>query len=315
MIEHASVDGLGPSLEIAIAREAATDDGEIVPTLSNLVTKLPAHSTCRPQGSRLVTVDLPTGDLPTIGIGVDIGGTSTKAAFIDGLGRVIASITLPTRPGADGVVSTAMTAMLAVARTAGLSVSDVDAVAVGIPGTVDPHRGTVRYAVNGIGRDNLDLASRLTEQVGAAVHVDNDVRAAALGADWYLTTMYGAVDDLAYLSIGTGIAAGYVERGRVRRGNMLVAGEIGHIPIDPLGRRCVCGQIGCIEAMSSGSAIDRLWSTSSGSAAADGQHSEFLGSLDLGSRMRIIDPSVPLGAIGAIGAAHEAGAVSPVPLP
>ena len=48
VIVHASVDGLGPSLEIAIAREAATDDGEIVPTLSNLVTKLPTHSTCRP---------------------------------------------------------------------------------------------------------------------------------------------------------------------------------------------------------------------------------------------------------------------------
>ena len=64
--------------------------------------------------------DLPTGDLPTIGIGVDIGGTSTKAAVIDGLGDVIASITLPTRPGADGVVSTAIMAMLAVAKTAGL---------------------------------------------------------------------------------------------------------------------------------------------------------------------------------------------------
>lgn len=326
----------------------------------------------------LPTTDLPATDLPAIGIGVDIGGTSTKAAVIDGVGDVIASITLPTRPGADGVVSTAMTAMLSVAKTAGLSVSDVDAVGVGIPGTVDPNIGSVRLAVNvGIGRDNIDLSSRLTELVGAVVHVENDVRAAALGADWYLTTKHGAVEDLAYLSIGTGIAAGFVERGRVRRGNTFVAGEIGHIPIDPLGPRCVCGQIGCIEAMSSGSAIDRLWPTSNGSAAvdlhraasagdadaqslwsgvisglsravlllaltwdpevvvvsggvaalgdvlrdeiaarlaADGRHSEFLGSLDLGSRMRIIDPSVPLGAIGAIRAAHAAGAEDPVPL-
>jgi predicted NBD/HSP70 family sugar kinase len=320
-----------------------------------------------------------TTDLPAIGIGVDIGGTSTKAAVIDRLGEVIASITLPTRSGADGIVSTAMTAMLAVATTAGVSVADVDAVGVGIPGTVDPNRGTVRYAVNvGIGSDDLDLAARLTDQVGAAVHLENDVRAAALGADWYLAATTGAVNDLAYLSIGTGIAAGYVERGRVRRGNTFVAGEIGHIPIDPLGPRCVCGQIGCIEAMSSGSAIDRLWPTPSGSAAADlhraasagdgmaqslwagvieglsravlllaltwdpevvvisggvaalgdvlldeitarlatdGQHSDFLSSLDLRSRMRVIHPSVPLGAIGAIRAAQTAGEVSPVPLP
>ena len=68
-------------------------------------------------------------------------------------------------------------------------------------------------------------------------------------------------NDLAYLSIGTGIAAGYVERGRLRRGNTLVAGEIGHIPIDPNGPLCACGQIGCIEAISSGSAIERLWPT------------------------------------------------------
>lgn len=309
---------------------------------------------------------------------LDIGGTSTKAAVIDGLGNVLASIALPTRSGPDGVVSTALKAMLAVAKSAGVSLADLDAVGVGIPGTVDPSHGTVRFAVNvGIGGDGIDLGARLTDQVGTAVHVENDVRAAALSADWYLATTSGAVDDLAYLSIGTGIAAGYVERGRVRRGNTFVAGEIGHIPIDPLGPRCVCGQIGCIEAMSSGSAIDRLWPTSTGAAAvdlhraasagdthaqslwsgvieglsravlllaltwdpevvvisggvsalgevlldeitarlaADGRHSEFLGSLDLGSRMRVIDPSVPLGAIGAIRAAHAAGEVSPVPL-
>jgi glucokinase len=317
-----------------------------------------------------------TADLPTLGIGVDIGGTSTKAAVIDAHGKVIASIALPTRRGAEGVVSTAMRATVAVARSAAISVNDVNAIGIGIPGTVDPQRGSVRYAVNvGIGKDEVELGSRVTDELGVAVHVENDVRAAALGADWYLSAEYGAVNDLAYLSIGTGIAAGYVERGRLRRGNTLVAGEIGHIPIDPRGPRCACGQIGCIEAISSGSAIERMWPTDNGTSAvelyraafsgdlaarrlwagvigglsravlllaltwdpevvvlsggvatlgdvlrdaiaerlaADGQHSEFLGSLDLGARMRVIDPSVMLGPIGAIRAAHAA---SPVPWP
>jgi predicted NBD/HSP70 family sugar kinase len=315
-------------------------------------------------------------DLPTLGIGVDIGGTSTKAAVIDTNGIVIASIVLPTRGGEEGVVTTAIEAAVSVARTAGVALSDVDAVGIGIPGTVDPLLGTVRFAVNvGIGHDDLDLGARLIDELGVAVHVENDVRAAALGADWFLATEHGAVTDLAYLSIGTGIAAGYVERGRLRRGSTLVAGEIGHIPIDPNGPACACGQIGCIEAIASGSAIERMWPTEAGPPAVelhraavagdlaarrlwagvmgglsravlllaltwdpevivlsggvaslgnvlrdaiadrlaeDAKQSEFLGSLELGARMRVIDPSVPLGPIGAVRAAHAA---RPVLLP
>lgn len=315
-------------------------------------------------------------DLPTLGIGVDIGGTTTKAAVIDGAGNVIASTVLPTRGGGDGVVATATQATLLVARSAKIAFSDVAAIGVGIPGTVDPLRGTVRFAVNvGIGDEGLDLGARLIDELAVNVHIENDVRAAALGADWYLTNQQGAVNDLAYLSIGTGIAAGFVERGRLRRGNGLVAGEIGHIPIDPQGPLCVCGQTGCIEAIASGSAIDRLWPTEAGPSAAalhaaatagdatacrlwagvvgglsravlllaltwdpelivlsggvaslgdvlrdaiaerlaeDAHHSEFLGSLDLRTRMRVIDPSVALGPIGAVRAAHAA---RPVLLP
>jgi predicted NBD/HSP70 family sugar kinase len=317
--------------------------------------------------------------LPPLGIGVDIGGTTTKAAAIDALGAMIASVALPTQRGAEGVVSTALQAVRTLAGDAAISLSDVDAIGVGIPGTVDPQRGTVRYGVNvGIGHDDIDLGSRLADELGAAVHVENDVRAAALGADWHLSVQHGAVNDLAYLSIGTGIAAGYIERGQLRRGSTLVAGEIGHIPIDPNGPRCACGQIGCIEAIASGSAIDRLWPTNDGTSAialfhaasngdgsahrlwsgvigglsravlllaltwdpevivlsggvatlgealreaiaqrlaADGRHSEFLGSLDIGGRMRVIDPSVPLGPIGAVRAAHAAHANPPVRLP
>jgi predicted NBD/HSP70 family sugar kinase len=314
--------------------------------------------------------------LPTLGIGVDIGGTSTKAAVIDEFGSVVAAVVLPTRRGAEGVMSTAIEATLAVASSSGLSVSEVNAIGIGIPGTVDPERGTVRYAVNvGIGHDDVELGTRLTNELAFEVHVENDVRAAALGADWYLSNEHGAVNDLAYLSIGTGIAAGYVERGQLRRGSSLVAGEIGHIPIDPQGPSCACGQIGCIEAIAAGSAIERMWPSEQGSSAGelyraaaagdptairlwtgvigglsravlllaltwdpqlivlsggvaslgdvlrdaiaerlagDARHSEFLGSLDLGARMRVIDPSVALGPIGAVRAAHAA---RPVLLP
>jgi len=310
----------------------------------------------------------PLGDLPPFGIGIDIGGTSTKGAVIDGSGAVLASASVPTRRGPDGVVETAMRVARDVAVQAGLAIEDVAAIGVGIPGTVDPQLGTVRFAVNvGLGAETIELGSQLATGLGVPVHIENDVRAAALGADWYLAMMGAAATDLAYLSIGTGIAAGYVERGRLHRGARLVAGEIGHVPIDPAGPVCACGQVGCIEAIASGSAIERAWPTSDGTSAAalhsavvagnaaaeavwatvigglssavlmlaltfdpevivigggvatlgqalpdaiaarlafDARHSEFLGSLDLGARLRIVDPTVLLGPIGAVRAAQ-----------
>lgn len=319
------------------------------------------------------------GDLPPLGIGIDIGGTSTKAAVIDSSGAVLAAATVATQRGAEGVVATALGITREVAAKAGLAIDDIDAIGIGIPGTVDPHLGTVRFAVNvGLGAETIELGSRLAIGLGVPVHVENDVRAAALGADWFLTASGVGVADLAYLSIGTGIAAGYVDRGQLHRGARLVAGEIGHVPIDPAGPVCACGQIGCIEAIASGSAIERAWPTPSGTPAvslhravvdgnaaaealwsriigglstavlmlaltldpdvivigggvatvgqslpdaiaaklaSDARHSEFLGSLDLGARLRIVDPTVPLGPIGAVRAAYGAlatGVVGPV---
>jgi predicted NBD/HSP70 family sugar kinase len=317
-----------------------------------------------------VAASTATGDLPSIGIGIDIGGTSTKGAVIDRTGAVIASTAVATERGADGVVLSALRVVRDLAGQSGVAVSDVDAIGIGIPGTVDPRLGTVRFAVNvGLGAERIELGSRLAGRLGRPVHVENDVRAAALGADWLLAASGAGVADLAYLSIGTGIAAGYVARGRLHRGAGLVAGEIGHLPIDPAGPVCACGQTGCIEAIASGSAIERAWPTPDGTSAIalqravaggnvaaeavwsrvigglasavlmlaltldpevivigggvaavgqalpdaiaarlvlDARHSEFLRSLDLGSRLRIVDPTLLLGPIGAVRAAYSA---------
>jgi predicted NBD/HSP70 family sugar kinase len=84
--------------------------------------------------------------------------------------------------------------------------------------------------------------------------VDNDVNVAAIGAAAAL-----GCRDLAYLSVGTGIAAGLLLGGRLRRGARGAAGEIGHLPVDPEGPVCECGQRGCLEAVASGPALARRW--------------------------------------------------------
>ena len=126
----------------------------------------------------------------------------------------------------------------------------VASVGVGVPGIVAG--GVVRHAVN-LDVRQMDLAAALRDELGVPVAVDNDVRAAALGA----YAVRGG--SLAYLNLGTGIAAGIVVDGRVRSGSTGAAGEIGHVAIDPAGPECACGQRGCIEAFAGGAAIAHRW--------------------------------------------------------
>lgn len=213
-------------------------------------------------------------------VGVDVGGTKTLAALLDGDGQVLAQARLATGHGPEAVVATAAAAVRAVLRQAGVLQADgdgaasagaagvVSAVGVGIPGIVAHDDGTVRHAVNlGIDGEPLALAGRLRAELGVPVVVDNDLNVAALGAAHLVDDDAGRPADLAFLALGTGLAAGLVLDGVVRRGTG-AAGEIGHVPVDPAGPLCPCGQRGCLELYASGSAAERLWPSRSGRPAA-----------------------------------------------
>lgn len=188
-------------------------------------------------------------------IGLDIGGTKTDAVVVDADGVPRHEVRLPTGFGADAVLDTAVDAVERLAAASGHPVTAFESVGVGIPGAVESGSGVVQHAVN-LGLVGLDLGAVLAERLGRAVHVENDVNAAALGAH---SLLGGSVPSMAYLNLGTGLAAGLVLDGRLRRGARGAAGEIGHIPVDPEGPPCPCGQRGCLEAVASGSAIARQW--------------------------------------------------------
>jgi glucokinase len=195
------------------------------------------------------------------GFGLDVGATKTLGVVVDGDGTVLAETREPTRLGAEGVVHTVTSVVGRLRAATGLE--PTHPVGVGIPGLVDIHDGTVTHAVNlGIDGDLLPLRKLLADDLRHAVSLDNDVNAATYGAA-HLT---GATD-LAYLSIGTGLAAGLMLDGVLRRGHLSAAGEIGHIPVDPHGDLCPCGQRGCLETLASGSALTAAWPTSDGPAA------------------------------------------------
>jgi glucokinase len=195
-------------------------------------------------------------------VGLDIGGTKTLGVVVADDGDVVAQAREATVTGADGVLATATTVLDRLA--AALDGALPSHVGIGFPGLVDHDRGAVSHAVNlGLGGDWLPLADRLADRTGAAVAVENDVRAAAWGAH-----VLSGADDLGYLSIGTGLAAGFVLGGLLRRGAHGASGEIGHVPVDPGGPLCSCGQRGCLELSAAASALTAAWPTDGGMSPA-----------------------------------------------
>ncbi|KRF42631.1 hypothetical protein ASH01_17625 [Terrabacter sp. Soil811] len=222
-------------------------------------------------------------------LGIDIGGTKTAVVLVaDGSVRAMRSA--PSGRGASGVVDVAVRlareVLAAEARGVGAAggagtaggAADVVSVGACMPGLVDPVSGVARHAVN-LGVESLDLAGELSVRLGVPVAVENDVKAAALGA-WRLRAPWAegstAADigpggpggpggpagpgglALAYLNLGTGLASAVVRGGVVVRGIDGAAGEIGHLPVGG-DAPCTCGQVGCLETVASGSALARLW--------------------------------------------------------
>jgi glucokinase len=191
--------------------------------------------------------------------GLDIGGTKTLAVLVDPEGRLLARSRVVTGgDGTDGVLAAARLAVQSVTDRAGVAAADLGFAGVGIPGRVDPERGSVTHAVNlGIEDRAFPIGPRLADALGVPVAVENDVNVAALGTAMAIGGDRPA--DLAYLSVGTGVAAGVVIDGRIHRGVHGVAGEIGHLPLFPDGPQCECGMVGCLEAVASGAALAATW--------------------------------------------------------
>jgi glucokinase len=190
-------------------------------------------------------------------IGVDVGGTNIVVGAVAEDGSAVyglASERTPAQQGAEAVVAL-MVRMIrrCIERTAQEAPgSEVVGVGVGAPGPLDTQRGVVLIAPNLNWRD-MPLRDRVAEAVQLPASLDNDANCAVLGEWWQ-----GAARGARYvvgLTIGTGIGGGIVIDGRLFHGASDVAGEIGHTSVDLNGRRCKCGNYGCIEAYASGPAI------------------------------------------------------------
>ncbi|MGW8481775.1 ROK family protein [Microbacterium sp. NPDC055903] len=186
-------------------------------------------------------------------IGLDVGGTKTDAVAVAKDGTILARVRRATGWGEDAVIESIIACADELRAELGVEASAISSVGVGIPGLIDQATGRVVHAVN-LGVESLDIAGRVGATLRAPIAVENDVKAAALGA----AALRGDAA-LAYLNLGTGVAAGVVTDGRIWRGARGTAGEVGHISVDPNGRACGCGQRGCIETLCGGGALAKAW--------------------------------------------------------
>ena len=192
-------------------------------------------------------------------VGIDLGGTNIAAGAMptDGT-REIAMRMAPTHgeEGADAVVDRIARMIEDVIdqtrSETGADRSDFLGVGIGSPGPLDRMRGIVIVSPN-LGWRDFPLRDEVSSRVNLPAALDNDANCATLG-EWWCGAAKGGRNVIG-MTIGTGIGGGLILDGKLYHGSSDGAGEIGHTTIDPTGRRCKCGNYGCLEAYASGPAI------------------------------------------------------------
>jgi glucokinase len=194
--------------------------------------------------------------LAPVVIAVDIGGTKMAAGVMTLQGELLARdhIAVDHDLAANGLYDTLETLVLAQITTARLSHRPV-AIGVGCAGPIEPD---VERAspLNIAAWRGFELRSRLMAATRLPVYGDNDCKALALAEGW-LGAAAGR-DSFLAMVVSTGVGGGVVLNGQLLDGATGNAGHIGHVIVEPNGRRCVCGARGCLEAEASGTAIEAI---------------------------------------------------------
>ncbi|PZG17768.1 ROK family glucokinase [Nonomuraea aridisoli] len=181
-------------------------------------------------------------------IGVDIGGTKVAAGVVDDNGEIVEQTRRPTAADRPDLVAETVADVVR-ELSAG---RDIEAVGVGAAGFVDETRSMVRFAPNLAWREE-PLQKKISGLVGLPVVIENDANAMAWGE-----TRFGAgrgQSHVVCLTLGTGIGGGLVFDGALYRGRWGMGAELGHMQVQPGGRPCGCGNIGCWEQYASGQAL------------------------------------------------------------
>ncbi len=195
--------------------------------------------------------------MPDFSIGVDLGGTNLRIAAVSRDGQLLEKVTLDTKTalGRDHVIGEMSDAILHLSEKY-KAVGSFLGAGIGVPGIIDIPNGTMRKAANLPGWENYPVRAEIERRIGSSVVLENDARVAALGEQW-LGAARG-VPNMAIFTLGTGIGGGIVIAGKIWHGLNGLAGEFGHVTLEPEGLPCGCGNRGCSEKYASASALLRM---------------------------------------------------------
>ncbi|GAB4024114.1 ROK family protein [Spirosoma gilvum] len=184
---------------------------------------------------------------------LDVSTHDTKILFMDTRRNVVSrenySLRIADNPTFMPSLAQCFTNALA---ASGLNSSDVLAIGMSMPGLIDAHRG-LNLTYKSLNPADTSLTNWLSEQTGKPVYLINDTKATVLGESRFGRAK-GKKQVLA-INIDWGVGLGIVINGEVFQGASGFAGELGHIQVDPSGERCHCGKIGCLNTITSASAL------------------------------------------------------------
>lgn len=195
--------------------------------------------------------------MPDFSIGVDLGGTNLRIAAVTNDGKLLEKITLGVKiiVGRDQVINEMCDAIQRLSekyKTGGKLLG----IGIGVPGIIDMASGMLRKSANLPGWEEYPVRAEIERRLGARVVLENDANVAALGEQWLGAAQ--AVPNMAVVTLGTGIGGGIVLNGKIWHGMNGMAGEFGHVTLEPEGPVCGCGNRGCAEQFASATSIMRM---------------------------------------------------------
>lgn len=190
-------------------------------------------------------------------IGIDVGGTGIQMGVVDEKGQIIAKGAIVTRtdiPFEDQVKAMADCALETLEKS-GHTLIELAAIGLGIPGIADQKTGVVPFCTN-LGWKNVPLRETFQKYIDKPIFIDNDATVAGLAES--VAGVSANTDSSVFLTLGTGVGAGIVIRGKVWSGFHGVGSEVGHMIMEIDGEPCSCGNRGCLERYTSATAIIRM---------------------------------------------------------
>ncbi|UTE74386.1 ROK family glucokinase [Rossellomorea marisflavi] len=192
-------------------------------------------------------------------VGVDLGGTTTKIAFLSTYGEILHKWEIPTDKSDSGKHIIVHIAKSIDAKLEQLDVEKEQLIGIGMgaPGPVEMSRGIIYEAINLGWSENTPLKDLIEKETGLPAVIDNDANCAALGEMW--KGAGNGAKDLVCVTLGTGVGGGVITKGEIVHGIRGAGGELGHITVVPEGGySCNCGKTGCLETVASATGVVRV---------------------------------------------------------